>query len=124
MKQELESAIVELITKTVENTGKATDFILAETPEYVQQLLQYKMITSLALFAIGIMFLVVLIGWICFCVRGSRENHDGEWITGGLFGGIIILLPTFGFCENGLVAFKIWIAPKVYLVEYAAGLIK
>ncbi len=139
MKENLENALVELITKTVENTGKATDFILAETPEYVQQLLNYNFILSFSGFLSAFLLIVPVIHMIKILqlkpesrkkwIVGDRFNTDKKDVSTLLLAYFVFsfvacpIIFVVAFLEN-LDWFKIWIAPKVYLVEYAAGFVK
>lgn len=137
---ELETALVELITKTVEQTGEATDFILAETPEYIQQLLFFKMIVPCVFFSVACAF--AFLAWKLIHLKISIVKLDDKdkpnwcWylssryrtslaydfvFTAGVLCGVTSLFIGVASVINIL---KIAIAPKVYLVEYAAGLIK
>ena len=41
MNEELQTAITKLITTTLDGADKATDFLSAEVPEYINQLILY-----------------------------------------------------------------------------------
>ncbi len=134
MNEELQIAIVELINKSVEATGKATDFVLAETPEFVQQLLYWHMVRATCL----MIFFGVLISYFLVKILSAYKKADSDdpgWTRDNygfsdrmmslvILGGGFSIVLSIVFIKQLLLAMKIWIAPKVYLVEYAASLIK
>jgi hypothetical protein len=122
MNEELQSALA----KIIETTIQAKDFCLEQAPDLINQLLAWKFAISLIWFVVGlvifsftpILFKMAKDGW---------SDIDAEWAefkcicgsTGTFF------IPVAGLCLvlNNLAWLQIWIAPKVYLLEYASALI-
>jgi len=51
-------------------------------------------------------------------------QRDGRYVAPYILGGISGLVGSKMSIGNGLNALQIWIAPKIYLIEYAASLAK
>ena len=122
---EIESAVVDVLRSTVNTMGDAKEFILAEMPDYVMQLVSYYQIRYGIITAILLMvalFLVWLSKW--GIKMGQKSNHEEPWA-------LIVILTIPGILAFGgeaisrmLEFVKITVAPKVWLVEYIAQLAK
>lgn len=108
-------------------TGKAIDFASAQIPDIIHQLLIWKA-------AEAVLYLVVscLAIWLFFVLRkrfkvfikGSFDEDMG-WVFFYVLGGaFLIVLPVLQIIASTLLILKIWLAPKLYLIEYAASLMK
>ena len=93
-------------------------FSLQEIPDVIQQLLCYHFWTSLVLFCIGICLTIITF----FITKHMIKKGIDEFsITMSLIPSAIIIPP---FIFLNLDWIKIWLAPKLYLLEYAKDLIK
>jgi hypothetical protein len=141
----LEQALVHIIEKAVHGIDTATAFIQAELPDVVQQLLVWHAVDSFIWFALGVSLPALF--WITYLVKGGRGNvketdkygttyyeetlthgRSGEVSEFGVFfcalgGGCSHVIGTLLALDN-LTWLKILLAPKLYLLEYAARLIK
>lgn len=116
MNENLQNALTELIISTTD----AKDFLLSEAPEVIHQLLTWKLVAN-SLSSFLFTGITVLCFYLMFkCSRSDDDDALFGFFLSGLFG---IL---FGTISIGCVhdALQIWIAPKVYLLEYAASLAK
>lgn len=135
-KQILENALVTLIEKVT----SGVDFLVSEIPDVVHQLLMWNMVESL------IWFIGMWLGFVIIAVSASmnakriylkwsgikKENGDNSaWCDepGDFFGTVIpyvCLFVWFLSCVRlcNFTWLKIWLAPKVWLIEYAAELVK
>lgn len=141
----LEQALVQIIEKAVQGVDAAAAFIQAELPDVVQQLLAWHAVESFIWFALGL----VAIGLYWFVVvvyggRGKEVTKEGDYapryeetLTHGPRGeveerGVFFYIVGGGvshswglvFALNNLTWLKILLAPKLYLLEYAAQLVK
>ena len=126
MKTELELALAELINKANNGIDSATGFLQAEIPDIIEQLLMWHGIYNLFMFVIG---LLVAVAWLVIEVKvlnWGRNNkwHVDDWLLGYIFcGSFIRLIPFITVCcLINLIWLQIWIAPKVWLLEYASKL--
>ncbi len=121
----LDATLQDLITKTVAAAETAGGFVVAEAPIVVEQLLAWKFTASMVLFVGLVLFSIGLAIFV-------RAIQDGLTLVElMIIIAIIGLLLAIGIpfaesrgCVGPLAWLKITIAPKLYLLEYAAHLIK
>lgn len=128
MKEQLQQAVQKLIDKGVSGIESGVDFLQQEIPDYVMQLLMWHGVYNFILMAISIFGLLL---WVVIEVKlfkklETMDLSEQDWIFGhGMLGSIVRIVPFVIVCANmNLEWLKIWIAPKVWLVEYAASLVK
>jgi hypothetical protein len=128
--QRAEQVLLDMLNKAAEIGSAAVD----EIPLVVQELLTWKFTESLLLFTLSMIF---TISWIIISVKiwkyGSRphekysgtnrDNWEEAWIGYGFYNfmGLVISVPWVIHSFDWL---KILVAPRLYLLEYAAQLIK
>jgi len=125
MNEELQKAITELFNSAL----TAKDFLVGELPDYINQLLMWRAVYNGFWFVLG----------VAFCVAWGYANYIHiKWLKGGGFKKleksgdvgalsmhliqIFLFIPAFAMIN--LEWLQIWIAPKVWLAEYAASLVK
>ena len=129
MKEQLETALANLINTTLSGAETTKDFLVAQTPEVIQQLLMWHGVKSLLIMIIpSLMFVVFFICAYCVSEKGilnfneSAPNRHGVFFIVFCFCTLVsLIVSTFYF---NLTWLQIWIAPKVWLLEYASSLIK
>ena len=118
----LEDVLQGMITSAI----SAKDFLVDEVPEVVDQLLMWKLVESIAMTLLGLLALVGTYMYWQLVIKHwevlEQRNMEPLPIIMGIFGsigalGMVIRLPNITWLQ-------IWVAPKVYLIEYAAELIK
>lgn len=131
MNDELQNQLAAALQATIEAAGTAKDFLAAELPDVVQQLLLWKMAHSIVISLIGIVVFII-VPWLIF--RGYRRSSQYDALPDESsyrfdksdFMTLRILLQiVFGllsFIPINFTWLQIWLAPKVYLIEYAARL--
>lgn len=133
MNEQLQQAIAELIGKAVEGADAATNFLSAEIPDFVSQLLLWYGVISFIQMMFG------LIAIVCALVlppiiykHGDNacnriENKDKKEHTAMYYWLLIwfvIFAGIIGSFNINLEWLQIWVAPKVWLAEYAATMVK
>ncbi len=134
MNDQLQAALADIIGKTGEAVSDGVGFLKAELPEAIQQLLYWKMASSFLGLAVVLAFSYAA---FVFIRRGFRtandfpakkNNYDDDpkfwmrfWLTTVSF---VAGLISFVCILNSFAWLQILIAPKVYLIEYAARLVK
>ena len=132
MNEELQKALVELLSKANSGIDAASGFLVAELPEVIQQLLMWHGIYN---------FIMMMVAVACISIASTlyvkvikNLNNKDHWATNSTAtdfspsGGLslilsIVLIIVFFFCMN-IEWLQIWIAPKLWLLEYAAQLTK
>lgn len=137
MNDQLQQALSITITKAVSSLETATNFLAAEIPDVIHQLLMWKLIYSASMMALGIIGLIGLVALNLyaskFCIKKHEELSENKnyydgfqvWFPFGL-GSVLAWLfagSFFAFRLN-LEWLQIWVAPKVWLIEYAARMMK
>ena len=128
MNDELQKAVSELLSKTIGGIDKAGSFLSGEIPSYIQELLMWKAAYSAIFCLIGVILVVLAAIW------GERLlKKQAAWVMAGksyesrelsfavtFFAGVIYFIVALEVLN--LTWLKIWLAPRVYLVEYMASL--
>ena len=139
MKEEANKILLELLKKATDGIDAAISFSQAQIPDVVRQLLLWNFVHSLIITVIAFAS-IPLVVWLvkrqCKRVPDARDSSRyiptlvwdkrGEMSVAVMFV-IIISLVWFVWLVrvlSNLTWIKIWLAPKLYLIEYAASLMK
>lgn len=149
MEEQANKILVELLQKASNGIDAAVSFSQAQIPDVVHQLLLWNMVDSLIKTLIAILT-TPLVFW--FMKKQSQRVETGKicdegyswekgnpkyrptmvWDSKGEINflilplaGVLIMWGLFIIATvTNMVWLKIWLAPKLYLIEYAASLIK
>ena len=143
MNEELQKALGELLNKANGGINAASDFLVAELPEVIQQLLMWHMVSNIVYCVISILLIYIPIKYhskIKDKPKDGSSNNLYEWseynsihrfrddIETALFiyiGGVgSIMAIVTSIALFNIEWLQIYIAPKVWLLEYAANLTK
>ncbi len=149
MEEQANKILVELLQKAVNGIDAAVSFSQAQIPDVIHQLLVWNMTYSLIMTIVSVSTFPVVFWFVkrqCKRVEvGKFENEGYSWDRGNPK-----YSPTMIWDSKGDISFfvaplavilfawvtwviavvakmtwlKIWLAPKLYLLEYAASLIK
>lgn len=107
-------------------TGQAIDFASSQIPDVIHQLLLWKTAEAVVYAVVSAVIL-----WKILSVRKAvhevaNEDNAPEWLAVYYLFGVVIVggISALVFIANVLEVLKIWIAPKLYLIEYVANLVK
>jgi len=123
MTQELEQKANEALIKLIDSSTSAVEWSVQQLPEVIEQLLRWKMVTSLIRFSASTVLFLIVIGIVTNLIRLGVKNKLCEDLA---IGHIVpsLFISVVAYCSFDLTWLKIHIAPKVYLIEYAAELVK
>jgi hypothetical protein len=141
---ELNAVLIGAVNKTVKVFDTAAEFLEAQAPEVLEQLLMWNLVSSLLAFVTGIVVLYALQHFVRkYSGKGARVNPDAEYcrerkqtLTHNEMGDICprTMLSFTVVAIAGSVAFaavvdnmdwlQILVAEKIWLLEYAAKMIK
>lgn len=141
----LETALAEAINKSVAAAETATDFVIGELPGFITEVLLWYGVHSFILFVAG---MLMMFGSV-YCLRIAKskippvpENGKQTWFWYYWMHkeshemSVAATFSVMGVCVSAFVIFmwgvkllnltwlKIWIAPKLFLIEYAAQMVK
>ena len=141
MNEQMQNALVEIIQKASSGIDASVSFLSSEIPDVISQLLLWSITASsvgMALSAIVIAISVSMIVWMMKLYGSGRDTGKPNWVHDGekyhpvrervipvsivLF--ISLLVSLVVFVTNLMEVLKIWLAPKIWLIEYAASLAK
>lgn len=139
MNDQLQQSLSQILDQAVSGVQAGVSLLSAELPDVIHQLLMWKMVESLILCAGGIIFTVGALR--CFAknsgigkevgTNGTKYKatltHDERGDIAPWIPVLIIPLASIAVIASitiNITWLKIWIAPKVYLIEYAASLVK
>jgi hypothetical protein len=124
MNEELQQALAELINKSVSAGESAIAFTQEQLPEVIQQLLTWKLVESLIWFALSALFFLAGNTLTAVTILRSMKDPDSD-------SDFVLFMLFVALCGNAAIVIgtnvtwlQIWLAPKVYLIEYAASLAK
>lgn len=139
MNEKLQVALADLVNKSVGALGKGTEFLAGEIPDVIRQLLIWKAVESAIWFGLGILLLIAMIygnyrqiKWIRSWLGKPCPGHYYKDLGLELCDRPELMLNFFQLLPGAVILsllsnldwLKIWIAPKVYLIEYAASMVK
>ncbi|EKT1062187.1 hypothetical protein QDT49_002516 [Shigella sonnei] len=149
MQEEANKILVDLLKKASDGIDSAIVFSQAQIPDVVHQLLVWNMVDSLIKTLIAISTIPLVIWFMkkqCKKIEIGKFDNEGRscdngqpkykptmlWESDGRLSGFVLPLVAvfilwFSFIISvvaNMTWLKIWLAPKLYLIEYAASLIK
>lgn len=137
MNEEAQKILIDLLKKAANGIDSAVAFSQQQIPDVVNQLLVWNSISSVLtqVACLGIICLVAYIAmrlikarnagakWAVDSYHGSRKPYILAVGATAVFGGMAALTAASIFFSS-FDWLKIWLAPKLYLIEYAASLVK
>ena len=124
MNEQLQKQAFDIIEILKSQVGEAGSFVAEQTPLIVQELLLYKRITLTAGFVVPFLILLFII-WTWkkhfVTIKEMRDNDK----DGVLFATCVTSIPfALIMIINFFQMVKVYVAPRVYLIEYFSRLIK
>ena len=130
MNDQLQKVLAGIITRVTSGADAAIQFGKEQIPEVLKQLLIWNFTFS---FLIWFSATAIIVGYIIWMITkfkwwfknqtSTPIEQDAAVCVLTVIWGIITFIMIFVFWCN-LDWLKIWVAPKLYLLEYAASLIK
>lgn len=141
MNEQLQQALAAMLNKTVSGVEAGAAFLQSEIPDVIQQLLMWKLASSVFEFFVWLIVSVLIFTFLKSKWVGRGEVADAKYSsysetfthdsTGSVGGQVVptafVLFIASMSCFFGMwfslsTAIQIWLAPKIYLIEYAASL--
>ena len=135
MNEQLQLAVNTLIQTSLNAIDKGTTLLSNQIPEVTQQLLLWKAIASFIEFSSGIFLIGGIFAWLIYQYKYWTTTVTTKWgdkkvrlhDDAGPFSllNIFLIIPIlYGSSYINLIWLQIWIAPKLYLIEYAKDFLK
>jgi hypothetical protein len=124
--------VARFINSALDTADKVGQFAAEELPGFIVEVLQWYFVYNLILFVAGVVLAILLViaDYRVFRhVRAFDKSEGDSTVTILVWGilGSIVRLVAWGAGVAPLINLqwlKIWIAPKLWLIEYAARLLK
>jgi len=128
MTKELDTKLLEMLNQTTDLLQDGATFATAQIPDVIEQLLSWYLVYNFIKFMLGIFIIIAQIYgsyyWVFKIEPKIKAAHRYiATIFGVGIGGLFLFLLNITILLN-LTWLKIWIAPKLFLIEYTASLIK
>lgn len=129
MNEQLQQALASILGKTMQGVEAGVSFLSTEIPDVIHQLLLFKLVWSaiIAVILVTTCFFLISKGWKVSKKANeevSSSNKGFPWFVYGavcVLPSVIMFFVILGSLKNVI---QIWLAPKIYLIEYAASLAK
>ena len=121
MNDELQKALGELLSKANNGIDTAGDFLSAELPDVISQLLIWHGAYSAAMCLLAALFCITWYYANKKQYEFLKKNNclDQPLVIFNIIQIVLVFIPLNLF---NLTWLQIWIAPKIFLIEYAAKL--
>ncbi|AUR90690.1 TMhelix containing protein [Vibrio phage 1.149.O._10N.286.55.A12] len=126
MNEQLQGAVAQILERAISGIDSSVDFMQAELPEAIEQLLLWYGVRSALMCLISVAIMVVIpIVWRCWVKKCKADDGYHDEFDMYMIPAIISIAPSaFALINVNLEWLQIWIAPKIWLMEYAANLVK
>jgi hypothetical protein len=123
MNDELQSKLVEVLTGISEGVSQAKDFAIEQLPDVAQQYIMFGMVWETSLLALYVTFMA-LIAFGLWKLWYSDTTDFEAASAGMVFGGFSLVGLLIAFVIQLKPFLLVWFAPKLYLLQGIAGLVK
>ncbi|EJD6500649.1 hypothetical protein M0L11_RS16370 [Providencia rettgeri] len=139
MSEQVSKALTDLLEKASNGIDSTVAFSHANLPEVIHQLLAWKMTMGVIWSVVGVVLIALAIFMPTWAKRAKSNGaiwtyHDGEKkyninstmydFSRTIFPALILFFGAVIAIDGFSMWLKILLAPKLYLIEYAASLIK
>lgn len=149
MNEQANKVLSELLQKAANGIDYAVSFSQAQLPDVIHQLLVWNFVHSMLISALALASILPVFWFVKKQMKKVQTGVIGDeacswdrgkpkyavtliWDSKGEINGFIVLLVVSGVTWGMWVIssltnpawLKIWLAPKLYLIEYAASLVK
>jgi hypothetical protein len=123
MNDELQSKLVEVLTGISEGVAQAKDFAIEQLPDVAQQYIMFGMVWETTLLVIyAVLITLIAFGLWKLWRSDAADVETVAFIT--IFGGGTLVLLLIALVMQLKPFLLVWFAPKLYLLQGIAGLVK
>lgn len=117
---------LQVLRNLIDAATQAGDFIKDQIPLVVQELLTFHTVKYAFMIAVGTAIIAGGAFWIRFCLKKHEASKDpfSDWNFATIPGFIAAPIGLAIFVTYVIGLLKITLAPRVWLIEYAAELVR
>ena len=129
MNNELQSKLVEVLTGISEGVAQAKDFAIEQLPDVAQQYIMFGMVWETALLGILVVASMLCVWGLVWGVKrafsetATWSQKESGFPVALISGCILAFTGSFAIAQIKPVLL-VWFAPKLYLLQGIAGLVK
>lgn len=127
MNEELQSKLIEYLSKIEGGIERAVDFSAEQAPLVIQELIQWTIVehTIYAVLWCGLAMFFVILSGLCVIRRRKWDPEDPAFpvMFGGIPSFVCATLTGTPAVINGSVALKAYLAPRLFVLEYLRDLV-
>lgn len=129
MNDELQNKLAEVLGGIAEGVTQAKDFAVEQLPDVAQQYIMFGIVWETAAFvmlavATGLFTWMVLRGWKLWSDDESSHHDADKGQMMMMFGSIPGIFTAISSIVQLKAVLLVWFAPKLYLLQGIAGLVK
>ncbi len=106
-------------TQLINYLNSGLDFASQQAPLVADEILRWGMMSGAVLLVLGLICLAVIVKFFIPNLKEQRDQ-DGVWLTLFLFS----IIPIIMICANTYTILQIWVAPRLYLLDYITHSVK
>lgn len=122
MNEELQKALAELLNKANDGIDKAGGFLSSELPEVIQQMLTWYVIENFVWFVLNVIIAFIFVYGFNKFRELNKQEPNAMWEIPTFLSACSVLMTSLMSVGYLMESVKIYIAPKLWLIEYAAKL--
>ena len=122
MNEELQKALGTLLSKANDGIDAASGFLVAELPDVIQQILVWYTVENFIWFSMNLLIMFAAFKGMVKCNKLRIEFIHDMWEIPMVLLGVVCAATPFISIVYLVESLKIFIAPKLWLLEYAAKL--
>jgi len=127
MNEELQNKLIDYLNTIEGGIEKAVDFTAEQTPQVIEELIQYTLVISCVKAGVGCLVMTAILGlFITSCVKREQWHPQDPVflpVCVGVIGAGLLLLTFCATLSPIQVALKCWLAPRVFILEYICDLV-
>lgn len=123
MNADLQGKLAEILTSIQQATGAARDFAIEQLPDVAQSYILYGRARSVAEVVALLILIIAAVLWFRWGWKHRADSGDASFAA-CMFGGFASVTCTGFLFIAANDALRVWIAPKVWLLQELAKLVK
>jgi len=123
MNEQLQTELLKIVTNINNGVESAWGFLTEQTPEIIQQLLIWYLVDSALGLGIAISIAIAVRFIFLKYVKSEKSTDEGRCIGCIVSWVCVFCCFIWGICCLSSIV-KLWIAPKVWLLEYITAMVK
>jgi hypothetical protein len=122
--ESLKEQAYDMLSTLISSATQAGEFIKDQIPLVIQELLAFNTALYIAGVVASAGAFACLLWAFRYCMRKHQANEWSDWIGGAIFSGIGAIASLAGLAVAVVHLLKITLAPRVWLIEYAAEMVR